>query len=76
MSQAGRLVSALLLLLAAACAPAPLLPPRSVPPPDAWVTMPDGARLALHAWLPAGNPKAVILALHDLADALTRLRHQ
>jgi alpha-beta hydrolase superfamily lysophospholipase len=30
--------------------------------------MPDGARLPLHAWLPQGPPRAVLLALHGFND--------
>lgn len=31
--------------------------------------MPDGARLALARWLPPGEPRAVILALHGFGDS-------
>ena len=32
-------------------------------------TMPDGARLPYRAWLPAGPPSAVVLALHGFNDS-------
>jgi len=38
--------------------------------PDALV-MPDGARLPLHCWLPAGEPRGVLLALHGINDHAT-----
>lgn len=44
----------------------PVGPPRLTQ--DALV-MPDGEELPLHAWLPAGPPRGVILALHGLNDA-------
>ena len=31
--------------------------------------MPDGARLPYRAWLPAGKPEAVVLALHGMNDS-------
>ncbi|HSV29597.1 MAG TPA: lysophospholipase [Candidatus Omnitrophota bacterium] len=34
---------------------------------DHWITS-DGAKLPIRAWLPAGQPKAVILALHGMND--------
>lgn len=32
-------------------------------------TMPDGVRLPYRAWLPKGEPKAVVLALHGMNDS-------
>jgi alpha-beta hydrolase superfamily lysophospholipase len=32
-------------------------------------TMPDGARLPVRVWLPAGQPQAVVLALHGFNDS-------
>lgn len=65
-----RLVIPLLFLLSA-CAPQ-LQPPRleSVPPQllADRIVMNDGMALPLRQWLPAGPPKAVILALHGFND--------
>jgi acylglycerol lipase len=66
------------LLLLAACAPAALRPagpdapslPAAATPHfagDVFVTS-DGERLPLRRWLPAGRPRAVILALHGFND--------
>lgn len=66
------LTAALILALALpACAPRlrPAGPP-TVPPAitgDAFIAA-DGMRLALKRWLPEGEPKAVILALHGFND--------
>lgn len=66
-----RLLFAGLAVLLAACAP------RLQPPGEATATptlaadkmiMADGGSLPLRAWLPAGEPKAVILALHGFND--------
>ncbi len=46
----------------------PPLPTRSLQA-DAFFTMPDGARLPVREWLPAGPPRAVILALHGFNDS-------
>jgi acylglycerol lipase len=60
-------------LLLAGCAgePADLAAPMAPVEPqlaDQAVVAADGARLPLRAWLPAGEPKAVILALHGMND--------
>jgi acylglycerol lipase len=63
------------LLLLAACAPTLYRPaspdPSAATTPhfagDVFVTT-DGERLPLHRWLPAGPPRAVILALHGFND--------
>ena len=36
---------------------------------DALFTMPDGARLPVREWLPAGPPRAILLALHGFNDS-------
>lgn len=46
----------------------PALPPASLKV-DALFTMPDGARLPLREWLPAGPPRAILLALHGFNDS-------
>jgi len=55
----------------AACTPVviPMGPPRGEPTlaNDALV-MADGVRLPLHAWLPQGPPRAVIVALHGFNE--------
>lgn len=55
----------------AACAPLEFpAGPRTAPArlePDAFVTA-DGARLPLRAWLPEGDARAVVLALHGFND--------
>lgn len=60
-----------LALGAAACTPVviPMGPPRGEPAlaNDALV-MADGVRLPLHAWLPEGPPRAVIVALHGFNE--------
>ena len=59
------------LLLLAACAVTDPPPPAKTEAPhlaqDAFVAS-DGARLPMRAWLPAGEPKAVIVALHGFND--------
>src|SRR6266487_195279 len=71
-----------LLLLGAACVatggPGPdvasIAPPRpaiATTSPrftDAAFIAPDGAQLPLRKWLPKGQPKAVVLALHGFGD--------
>jgi acylglycerol lipase len=73
------LIAGLGLLLAGCAAPdradyVSLLAPQETPDPttphlaeEAFVTA-DGARLPLRSWLPRGEPKAVILALHGFND--------
>jgi alpha-beta hydrolase superfamily lysophospholipase len=67
-----RCLGLLLGLVLSACAPVviPAGPVTTQPvlARDALV-MPDGARLPLHAWLPEGPPRAVILGLHGMNDA-------
>ncbi len=67
-----RLVAVLLLLLTAACAQPSqqgLGPARHAPAfDDASFTMADGAVLPYRLWQPAGEIKAVILALHGFND--------
>lgn len=46
----------------------PDLPPASLKV-DALFTMPDGARLPVREWLPAGTPRAILLALHGFNDS-------
>lgn len=46
----------------------PDLPPASLKV-DALFTMPDGARLPVRRWLPAGKPRAILLALHGFNDS-------
>ena len=48
--------------------PLPPLPAVSLQP-DELFTMPDGARLPVRTWLPAGPPRAVVLALHGFNDS-------
>jgi alpha-beta hydrolase superfamily lysophospholipase len=67
-----RIIALCVLLLGlGACAPTVESPGPVVTSPslgsDAVVT-PDGALLPLHAWLPEGKPRAVILALHGFND--------
>jgi len=47
----------------------PLRGPLEVPLRDGAFAMPDGARLPYRAWLPAGEPQAVVLALHGFNDS-------
>lgn len=58
-------------LVPAACAPArsPMGPPVAAPAmaADALV-MADGARLPAYAWLPPGQPRAVVVALHGMNE--------
>ncbi len=65
-------VSLLGLMLLAACTPRvePAGPEVGQPAIAAdRLVMADGASLPLHAWLPEGPPRAVILALHGFNDA-------
>jgi acylglycerol lipase len=64
-----RLAAAALLLLAA-CAEIPQPPPKLQEPvlaSDAMIAA-DGSRLPLRQWLPAGEPNAVVAALHGFND--------
>lgn len=69
-----RIPASLLLLLVivlSACAAQFHLPGPALSPPelnhDHWLS-PDGARLPMRAWLPEGEPKAVLVALHGMND--------
>ena len=42
-------------------------PPRASTSDTAFIAA-DGARLPLHSWLPDGDPKAVVVALHGFND--------
>ena len=64
-------VALFLALTLAACAPmtAPPGPLPSAPAlSDDSFLMRDGLRLPLRRWVPAGDPKAVIIALHGMSD--------
>ncbi|MDA8232079.1 MAG: lysophospholipase [Magnetospirillum sp.] len=65
------LVPMLMTLLLAACAAQFHVPGAPVVAPqfdtDHWEA-PDGASLPMREWLPAGPPKAVVLALHGMND--------
>ena len=67
-----RCIGPVLGLVLSACAPVVIpagpVTTRPVLARDALV-MPDGVRLPLHAWLPEGAPRAVILGLHGMNDA-------
>jgi len=64
-----------LVLLLAGCSGLPtyntVLPalPQSALQADEVFTMPDGASLPVRTWLPAGVPRAVVLALHGFNDS-------
>lgn len=61
----------LALLLPAACAPrmAPMGPAVVAPAIQGeFLVMADGARLPLRSWMPEGEPRAVLLALHGFGD--------
>ena len=70
---AARLAAAALALLLAACAspdPLPMVATGTVTPhltDTAYVAI-DGAELPLKSWLPDGDPKAVVLAVHGIND--------
>ena len=75
-----RATLAWLLLLAGCAAFPPADPPARPPPPEIAAqfrpgpandgfTMDDGAVLPVRAWLPAGPPRGVILALHGFNDS-------
>ena len=66
-----RLGAAVLLLLLAACAPTLEHTGPAIEPPhltDSAFVAADGAVLPLRAWLPEGEPKAVVVALHGFND--------
>src|SRR5271166_3847644 len=49
---------------------APFAPPKYPPAEAAGAfVMPDGVRLPFRRWLPAGEPVAVVLALHGMNDS-------
>jgi acylglycerol lipase len=68
-----RLAGAALGLLLASCAspdPLPMIATGTVTPhltDTAYVAV-DGAELPLKSWLPEGEPKAVVLAVHGIND--------
>lgn len=65
------LCTGLLLLLIVACAPRQQPPGDNSAPPvlaQAEWQAGDGRALPLHRWLPKGEPKAVVLALHGFND--------
>jgi alpha-beta hydrolase superfamily lysophospholipase len=66
-----RAALALAAALAGCAAPAghPAGPPPPPPRQDGEFMMPDGARLPFRAWLPAGRPAFVMLALHGFNDS-------
>jgi acylglycerol lipase len=60
-----------LLLLLSACSPVVITAGPTVTTPamaQHAFTMPDGARLPYHAWLPEGPPRAVLLGVHGFGD--------
>lgn len=59
------------LVLAGCVSPAPPHPgpPGQPPVTSGMFIMPDGARLPYRAWLPDGQPRAVVLALHGMNDS-------
>ncbi|MGE5545479.1 MAG: lysophospholipase [Solirubrobacterales bacterium] len=65
------LATVVLVLSLSACAAQFHLPGPAVSAPqlnhDHWITS-DGARLPIRAWLPKGQPTAVVLALHGMND--------
>ena len=67
----GLLLSAVL----SGCASLPVYNPVLPPLPaaslrvDEMATMGDGARLPVRVWLPAGKPRAIVLALHGFNDS-------
>jgi alpha-beta hydrolase superfamily lysophospholipase len=68
-----RLAGSALALLLASCAspePVPMIATGTVTPhltDDAYIAI-DGAQLPLRSWLPEGEPKAVVLAVHGIND--------
>jgi acylglycerol lipase len=65
------LLIALIAVLAGACAP--VVAPRGTAPQEprlsaTRVVMADGTALPLTRWLPAGQPRAVVLGLHGIND--------
>ena len=66
-----RFLPALLALMLAACSPVVLPAGPVVTEPalaPAAATMADAAQLPLHAWLPEGTPRAVLLGVHGFGD--------
>jgi alpha-beta hydrolase superfamily lysophospholipase len=66
-----RLAILLMLFLLGACAPRLQPPGTETAEPtlrDSAIVMDDGAALPLRQWLPAGEPRAVVLALHGFND--------
>lgn len=71
MRRRAALALALAALVAGGCAPdwREAGPPVQAPAVrDDFIVAADGARLPLRRWLPAGRPRAVILALHGMND--------
>jgi len=66
-SRAPRWLSALVLLALAGCAAGGPLTAPTAPPPMPHLTAADGSALAVSEW-PAGEPRAVILAVHGFGD--------
>jgi acylglycerol lipase len=68
---AARAVLPMVLLIAAGCAPTVIAPGPPTKAPvleaDRLVTA-DGVSLPVRAWMPAGEPRAVIVALHGFND--------
>jgi alpha-beta hydrolase superfamily lysophospholipase len=66
-----RVVALFLALTLAACAPM-TAPPGAMPSAPALAEdsflMRDGLRLPLRRWVPEGDPKAIIIALHGMSD--------
>lgn len=69
---ACRAIAGLTMLWLAACAspaPTPALHAASPPVTDGYFVMTDGTRLPYRSWMPAGQPWAVVLALHGMNDS-------
>ena len=60
---------AVLAALLGGCAAMRHVGPVADPVRDGAFLMPDGARLPFRAWLPEGEPDAVVLALHGFGDS-------
>jgi acylglycerol lipase len=67
----GAAVGVALVLAVAGCASfsSPLVHLDALRPASGVFTMPDGVRLPYREWLPAGEPWAVVLALHGMNDS-------
>jgi acylglycerol lipase len=66
-------VIAAVLLFLAACAPVvipagPAVAPAQIASTGDAITATDGTKLALRSWLPQGEPKAVLIAVHGFND--------